>query len=403
MNELAVTFKGADPVLLRRIRALTVLSTLRGAGPLALTPLAAQSGLSRPVAQAVVEELTEIGWVDTASADDTASDTVRSVGRPARLFRFRGEAGHVAGVDIGAHSVSAVISDLGGAVLAQSRITVSPGDGADARLEATRTAIANAAQDAGIEPSDLWSVGLATTGVVDHCGRVVKSVALPEWSGLDLRAAFAGTVPCALHVENDCRAAALAERWQGAAQGTDDLVYIHAGLRTGAGVLVNGKPLRGYSGAAGEIGAMSALGWAEAPMHLITLPGLEAGIAPEDVAERVFARARAGDPLAQAAVERFSTALAQGIVALCLTFDPQLVVLGGGISRSADIVLGHITEELERVCIRVPRIIASALDREAVVLGAVRIALDMVDERYFTPGTAEPLAPPQGYAAAARK
>ncbi|WP_406102583.1 hypothetical protein OG698_09430 [Streptomyces sp. NBC_01003] len=66
-------------------------------------------------------------------------------------------------------------------------------------------------------------------------------------------------------------------------------------------------------------------------------------------------------------------------------------------------MLGHITEELELVCIRVPRIVAAALDREAVVLGAVRIALDMVDERYFTPGTGEPLAPPQGHGTAARK
>ncbi|MEU6478143.1 ROK family transcriptional regulator [Streptomyces sp. NPDC047017] len=393
MNELAVTIKGTDPALLRRIRALAVLGTLRRAGPLALTPLASQSGLSRPVTQTVVDELVATGWIDTAP-DDTAADTVRSVGRPARLFRFRSEAGHVAGIDIGAHSVSAVVCDLDGTLRARSRATVSPGDRADARLKAARAAIAKAAQDAGVEPRELWSVGLATTGVVDHSGRVVKSVALPEWAGLDLGAAFADTVPGPLRVENDCRAAALAERWQGAAQGTDDLVYIHAGLRTGAGVLVGGRPLRGYSGAAGEIGAMSALGWAEAPMHLIGLPGLEAGIAPEDVAERVFARARAGDPLAQAAVERFSTALAQGIVALCLTFDPQLVVLGGGISRSADIVLGHITRELARVCIRVPDVVASALDREAVVLGAVRIALDMVDERFFDPRVAEPLAPP---------
>ncbi|WP_405596908.1 MULTISPECIES: hypothetical protein [unclassified Streptomyces] len=104
------------------------------------------------------------------------------------------------------------------------------------------------------------------------------------------------------------------------------------------------------------------------------------------MAERVFALRPGGDPPGQAAVERFSTADAQGIVARCLTVDPQLVVLGGGISRSAAIALGHITEERERVCIRVPRTAASALDRETVVLGAVRTALDLVDGRYFTPG-----------------
>ncbi|WP_353963514.1 MULTISPECIES: ROK family protein [unclassified Streptomyces] len=113
-------------------------------------------------------------------------------------------------------------------------------------------------------------------------------------------------------------------------------------------------------------------------------------------------RARAGDPLAQAAVERFSTADAQGIVARCLTVDPQLVVLGGGISRSAGIALGHITEERERVCIRGPgcRLRAGPGDRRARG-GTDRPGLGR--RAVLHPRAAEPLAPPQGHGTARRK
>jgi predicted NBD/HSP70 family sugar kinase len=94
------------------------------------------------------------------------------------------------------------------------------------------------------------------------------------------------------------------------------------------------------------------------------------------------------------ATERFVRALAGGVAALVLTFDPQIVVLGGGISRSADLILDRLTAEVERVCIRVPPVVASTLDAEWVVLGAVRVALDAIESRYFAAGVSEPLAAP---------
>lgn len=170
------------------------------------------------------------------------------------------------------------------------------------------------------------------------------------------------------------------------------MVYIHAGLRTGTGIVVGGRLLRGHTGAAGEIGALPASGWAEAPAHLLGFPGLDHVARPEQIAEFVFARARAGDPAALMATERFVRALAGGVAALVLTFDPQIVVLGGGISRSADLILDRLTAELERVCIRVPPVVASTLEAEWVVLGAVRVALDAIESRYFAAGVSEPLA-----------
>ncbi|WP_194892987.1 ROK family protein [Catenulispora pinisilvae] len=385
MSELSVN--GADSVLLRRLRLLSVIDALRKTGPQPLTVLARQTGLSRPIIQTLAEELTDLGWVAS-----TAPTEPNGVGRPARVFRFRAESGSVAGLDIGAHAVTALVTDLDGEVHGRSRLAVSPAAPASERLQAAKSALAEACSAAGLQPRALLQVGVGSSGVIEHSGRVALSVALPGWTGVDIPAALADTVSCPVVVENDGRAATLAERWRGAGRDIDNLVYIHAGLRTGNGVIVDGRLLRGHTGAAGEIGALPASGWAEAPTHLLGFPGLDHDARPEQVAEFVFARAREGDQAALKATERYVRALAGGIAALVLTFDPELVVLGGGISRSSDLVLQQLAAELDRVCVRVPPLVASSLDSEWVVIGAVRVALDAVERRYFAPGGSEPLA-----------
>jgi tetracycline 7-halogenase / FADH2 O2-dependent halogenase len=111
--------------------------------------------------------------------------------------------------------------------------------------------------------------------VIDPDGRVTLSVALPGWTGVELAAVVSEEAGCPVSAENYCRASALAEQWRGLGCGVDDMVYIHVGQRTGTGIIVGGRPLRGHSGAAGEIGALPVDGWAEAPMHLLSFPGLE--------------------------------------------------------------------------------------------------------------------------------
>ena len=104
----------------------------------------------------------------------------------------------------------------------------------------------------------------------------------------------------------------------------------------------------------------------------------------------MFAAARAGDRAAVAAVRRYVKDLALGASALVLALDPQMVVVGGGFSRSADVIIEPLRRELDRWCIRTPEMRMSALRGRGVVLGAVRLALDDVEERVLD-GRASPL------------
>jgi predicted NBD/HSP70 family sugar kinase len=368
---------GGDLSRLRQINLLTAVRTLRKASSLTLSEIATQTRLSRPAAEAVVDELVKQGWIEELAPANGA------VGRPARRIRFRSEAGRVLGMDIGAHKMLAMVADLNGRVLAKTRATVHEDASRASRLDQISDVIHRCLTQAEVRPEDLWMVAAGSTGIIDDAGRVVLSTAIPSWNGFDLAAYIEGIVPCPVLVENDCNLAALGERWLGVGQEVDDAIYVLAGMRTGAGLIIGGKLHRGVGGGAGEVGMLHSLGWDSAIDHLFACPGLPADIALNEVASYVFASAREGNPAAVTAVERYARALALGIAAMVLTVDPELVVIGGGVSRSADVLLEPLRRELSTLSWRLPRIDSSTLGDEGVAQGALRHALDHVDQRVF--------------------
>jgi predicted NBD/HSP70 family sugar kinase len=300
-------------------------------------------------------------------------------------------------VDIGGHKALALVTDLDGEVLNQTRITVDPEAGRRERLAVMDRCVAKVLAGAGVEASQIWSTGVATTGLVDASGKVMLSDSLPEWSGVDLATHVRRVVPGPVRVENDCKLAALAETWRGVARYAKDVVFLLAGLRTGAGLIIDGKLHRGFANWSGEIGALPAAGWLRAPEHLTAwlenttqetpTPASATGstaTSPSVEFESVFIAARAGDQHAVQAVREYVRDLAVGTSALVLTLDPQLVVIGGGFSRSADVMVEPLRRELDRWCLRTPEIRVSAFADEGVALGAVRLALDEVESTITT-------------------
>ncbi|MEU6126309.1 ROK family transcriptional regulator [Streptomyces sp. NPDC047123] len=370
---------GGDPSLLRRINSAVVLHALRAADLATLTEITRVTGLSRPTVEGVVEGLIEAGLVVESAAEDSGA---RRQGRPARKFRFRAEAGHLLGLEIGPHRVAAALSDLDGTVLGTASKGVSEEASADDRLERLRTVVADLLRRAGIARSSLRAVGVGSPGILEADGTVRLSTALPEWTGLQLGERLRRSFKCPVLVENDANAAAVAEHWKGAASGIDDVVFVLAGLSPGAGSLIGGRLHRGYGGAAGEIGALHLLGREVTPETLLSTTDEPLHPLDEQAVAEVFAHAREGDERAQAAVERFIQRLVHDVAALVLALDPELVVVGGW-AAGLDGVLEPLHRELARYCLRPPRVALSLLGEAAVSTGALRLALDHVEEQLF--------------------
>jgi predicted NBD/HSP70 family sugar kinase len=385
VTELATT--GTDLTGLRELNSLSVMRALRGSPPSTVSELANRTGLSRPSVDVIVQSLVADGWV--TAIEPTGSQ----VGRPARRYQFKASAGHVLGVDVGAHKVLALLGDLDGTVLHTARRQVTPDADPPVRLATLDQVIADCLTQAGLAPEDLWAITVGVTGPVDATGRTTLFTPLPGWSTVDPAAHLGARYPCPIQVENDCKLAAVAERWQGVACDADDIVYLLAGMRTGAGLIIEGTLRRGYGGAAGELGALRAVRWLTAPSHLENCPGAPDTVSPDDKAAWVFQAARAGNRQALSAVRRYTRDLAVGTAALVLALDPQVVVVGGGFSRSADLILDPLRHELRKLCLRVPEVRASTLGDESVALGALRLALDEINDRLLSTGLSAPVAP----------
>ncbi|MEU3353914.1 ROK family protein [Streptomyces sp. NPDC037389] len=370
---------GGDPSLLRRINSAVVLHALRAAEAPTLTDLVTVTGLSRPTVEGVVEGLIDTGLVVEAAVDEGAT---RRQGRPARRFRFRVEAGHLLGVEIGPHRVAALMADLGGRVMGAAQVEVSATASADERLEQVRVAVADLLKRSGVARSSLRAVGVATPGIVEADGTVRLGTALPGWTGLPLGERLRRSFRCPVLVENDANAAAVAEHWKGAARQSDDVVFVLAGLSPGAGALIGGRLHRGFGGAAGEIGALHLLGREATPEEVLSTTGEPLHPLDEAQVAEVFALAARGDERARAAVERYLRRLVHDVAALVLALDPELVVVGGW-AAGLDGILEPLRTQLARYCLRPPLVAQSLLGEAAVATGALRLALDHVEKQLF--------------------
>ncbi len=232
---------------------------------------------------------------------------------------------------------------------------------------------------------------------------------LEGWEGLNLAAAMAELFTCPVAIESEVSLSLQAERWVGVAKGVDDALFVQLGVGVGAGLLVKGQIHRGANGAAGEIGLMPyPLVGPSGDVELVAVETLAGGGAllrkgqslartPEGAALRelaggdadnvdastVFAAMRGGDPAATALVLEIVRLLAWAIASVVCAFNPQMVVIGGGLSRAADQFLPRLEEMVAAAVPFAPTWFVSSLGDEAVALGAVHNATAMVEADLF--------------------
>ncbi|WP_307845934.1 ROK family transcriptional regulator [Saccharomonospora sp. NB11] len=366
--------QGGGQSLLRLINSVAVLTALRKSGPATITELTRATRLSRPTVEAAVDDLVEQGW-----AAEHESREQHRVGRPARRFVFRGDSGYVLGFDVGAHRVLGVLADLNGDTVHTTETHVDPQLDPDARLAVLREVGTRCLTAARVDRASLMAVAVGCPGIIAADGTVTVSTVISGWVDFPLARRLARSFPCPVLVDNDANLAALAERTHGVARDVDDLVYLLIGRRIGAGLVLGGRIHRGFGGAAGEIGLLDFPTW-EQSRTLLMGPATGDPGNGHRATSQLLDRARAGETDAVRIVDEFCAVLARQAVAMTLTVDPQLIVLGGGLASAEDLILPRLERHISEVCVRTPDLAASTVGQEAVVLGAVRLALDAADE-----------------------
>ena len=402
-------------LLLRRMTASAVLDALRSGGPMTGSDLIDATGLARPTVHVVCNDLIRLGWI--RETGNRRPDSRR--GRPARVYEFQSRAGFVLGIDA-TDRVTVRLADLRGDRVAESseplaHVSVP----ADDRVAAICRQIGRVLALAGVEPSRVLAVTVGVPTSVDADGRPLgRETYLPGLPGRDLGPEIGGQFGWPVLVENDANLAAWGERWRGVAAGVDDLVVMLADERLGSGLFSDGRPVRGHRGGAGElrllelverVGSTYGIAW------LLRTLGAEAvaGLGPSGPAgprggrgrvlwegsggdpaavetATVLEAARAGDEVALEVVDEVADRMAHAIAAVAGLLNPELVVISGAVASAGDLLLHRIRDRLLPDLIDLPpRLAMSSLGDQAVVVGAVRMALDHVEARLLgSPGAA---------------
>lgn len=403
-------------LMLRRMTASAVLDALRAGGPMTGSDLIDATGLARPTVHVVCNDLIRLGWIRETERRRPQGDSRR--GRPARCYEFQSRAGLVLGVDA-TDRVSVRLADLrGDRVAAAGQPLAHVSLPASERLAAVRRAIDSVLASAAIDPTHVLAVVMGVPTPVDADGRPVgREAYLPGLPGRDLRPEVGGRWGWPVLVENDANLAALGERWRGVAAGIDDLVVMVADERLGSGLFLGGRPIRGHAGSAGELRffeLIERVGSTYGIAYLVRTLGAEAvaELGPREPAARrgrrlwalaggdparvqtatVLEAARGGDEVALEIVDRVADRMAYAVAALAGMLDPELVVISGAVADDGDLFLDRIRRRLVPELIdRPPRVAMSTLGDQAVVVGAVRMALDHVEGSLFGSPGASPL------------
>jgi glucokinase len=289
----------------------------------------------------------------------------------------------IAGIDLGGTQVRVAVATSDGAIVGIAKARTAELGGPSGMVAWTRENAEKLAEGSPIEV-----VGIGVPGPSDPLsGVLVNPPNLPGWpAGLPLGEMLRNVFGAPVHLENDANVAAVAELKRGAGRGVRNLVYVTWSTGIGAGLILDGRLYSGTHGSAGELGHM-VLDPNGPPCFCGMRGCVEAYASGHSIATRagrpaadVFRAAQAGDPEAAGIVEQAARMVGLGLLNLANLVDPEVIVMGGGITQSWDLVEGWLGEPILASPFvtpnRRPRIVRAGLGADVGLVGAVEWAIE---------------------------
>jgi predicted NBD/HSP70 family sugar kinase len=376
---------GANPERTRSHNRRVVLETLRQHGQLGRSDIAALTRLTAQAVSNIVAELVEDGFLIETGRRRTAR------GQPPMELAVNPDGGMTAGMEIAADHVTTVLVDLAGMVRAQ-RIVPLMDPSLDAVRSLARSELDRARSDPGL-PDRLLGCGVVMPGPFEIDGlRSVGSLPLPGWAGRDASALLSEALETPVTIENDATAAAVGEHLHGLGRNLRHFCLIYFGAGLGLGSVIGGQPYRGAFGNAGEIGHIpvkpdgrpcgcGSRGCLEryASLHALA-ETLQAAGYPGAGPDEIARMHRAGEAVVLDWIGETAALLAPIIVMLENLFDPETIILGGGLPDSVVDALIAAMMPLpvsisDRAGRAVPRLQRGATGRLTAALGAAALPL----------------------------
>ena len=315
------------------------------------------------------------------------------------------------GVDLGGTSIKAGLVDEQGNIRGEGSCPTLPERGPKEVISDLAALCFETLYKAGGTTADVCAAGVGVPGAVDTESGTVLWAPNLFWEGVDLGPVLEETLPCPVFLDNDANAAAIAEHAAGAAKGYAHALVVTLGTGVGAGVIVQGRLLRGAHGLSGEIGHMTLFpggalcncknrGCFEMYASARALEDMGAWAVEEDpacmlaqavdgkkgrvTAQLVVECAQKGDVQALRIWERYTDALALGLQNAARVTDPQIIVLGGGVALAGAFLLEPLKDKMYGLCVGAkagPAEIACArFGAQSGIVGAAMLARSLIEK-----------------------
>lgn len=268
------------------------------------------------------------------------------------------------GVDLGGTTVKMGLLTVDGEILEKWEIPTRKEEKGSMILPDIADAILKKIEERGMDKEDIAGIGIGVPGPVDSEGVIYKAANL-GWDVFNVAKTLEGLAGLPVKAGNDANVAALGEMWKGGGAGHKNLVAVTLGTGVGGGIIINGEILTGATGAGGEIGHIhmnddevdacgcgnkgcleqyaSATGVVKlAKKHLASSNQASVLREGEVSAKTVFDAVKAGDSLAKEIAEEFGMYLGKGLAAIAGVVNPEIFVIGGGVSKAGPVLLDYI-------------------------------------------------------------
>lgn len=307
------------------------------------------------------------------------------------------------GIDIGGTTVKIGVLSLEGELMDKWEIHTRTEEGGKYILGDIADSVKKYVADKGLNMEDVVGAGMGVPGPVTEDGTVLRCVNL-GWGVFNCAKELSDLLGVPVKAGNDANVAALGEQWQGGGKGHDDLVVVTLGTGVGGGIILGGKILAGVNGAAGEIGHMqvvapedtigvcgcgnsgcleqvaSATGIVKLAKRLVEETDTPTSLRElsQITAKDVLDAAKAGDAGAVSVVETMAKYLGSALAAICAVVNPEMIVIGGGVSKAGQYLIDKIQETFIPKAfhaLRDTQFALATLGNDAGMVGAARLVL----------------------------
>ena len=372
----------------RRHNLASLLQLVHVWGATSRADLTLLTGLNRSTVKALTEELAQAGLVR-----ESAPVGRGSAGRPSITVEPESELVYVLALDIGVEHLTAVRVGLGGVVLDRHELRQTPKDYDVRRTLRRLDRLATKVLSEAPPDARCVGIGVGVCGVVSADDGLVRFAPNLGWVDVPIRDLLAEVLDSRLRIEvgNDGDLGARAEHLRGAAVGLSDVVYVSGGVGVGGGIILGGRPVRGFGGYGGEVGHMSidprghscrcgrrgCWETAVGDQAVLLATGAPAGTTLEQVLEAYVS----GERWPQAGMHQVALALSVGVVNLVNIFNPQMVLFGGSVRHIYRATQPVVHEALKQA-LSAPgeqvRLGQAGLGDDSIAIGAAELAFDQL-------------------------